>query len=76
MRQQNVDRMSTPYYQSITVRKAIDEVLKKNASMFANLGNTSTKKEKELAKLKERESLLNVRHLDPQTIDSLVLNGD
>jgi|TARA_R100000479_G_scaffold176179_1_gene129469 ABC-type transporter lipoprotein component MlaA len=76
MRQQNVDRMSTPYYQSITVRKAIDEVLQKNASMFANLGNTSTKKEKELAKLKERESLLNVRHLDPQTIDSLVLNGD
>ena len=76
MRQQNVDRMSTPYYQSITVRKAIDEVLKKNASMFANLGNTSTKKEKELAKLKERKSLLNVRHLDPQTIDSLVLNGD
>ncbi len=68
--------MSTPYYQSITVRKAIDEVLQKNASMFANLGNTSTKKEKELAKLKERESLLNVRHLDPQTIDSLVLNGD
>lgn len=76
MRQQNVDRMSTPYYQNITVRKIIDEVLQKNASMFANLGNTSTKKEKELAKLKERQSLLNVRHLDPQTIDSLVLNGD
>ena len=76
MRQQNVDRMSTPYYQSITVRKAIDEVLQKNASMFANLGNTSTKDEKELAKLKERESLLSVRYLDPQTIDSLVLNSD
>ncbi len=68
--------MNTPYYQSITVRKAIDEVLQKNASMFANLGNTSTRDEKELAKLKERESLLSVRHLDPQTIDSLVLNGD
>ena len=76
MRQQNVDRMNTPYYQSITVRKAIDEVLQKNASMFANLGNTSTRDEKELAKLKERESLLSVRHLDPHTIDSLVLNGD
>lgn len=76
MRQQNVDRMNTPYYQSITVRKAIDEVLQKNASMFANLGNTSTRDEKELAKLKERESLLSVRHLDPQTIDSLVLNSD
>lgn len=68
--------MNTPYYQSITVRKAIDEVLQKNASMFANLGNTSTRDEKELAKLKERESLLSVRHLDPQTIDSLVLNSD
>ena len=76
MRQQNVDRMNTPYYQSITVRKAIDEVLQKNASMCANLGNTSTRDEKELAKLKGRESLLSVRHLDPQTIDSLVLNGD
>jgi hypothetical protein len=76
MRQQNVDRMNTPYYQSITVRKAIDDVLQKNASMFANLGNTSTKEEKELAKLKEKESLLGIRNLDPQTIDSLVLNGD
>jgi len=76
MRQQNVDRMNTPYYQSTTVRKAIDDVLQKNASMFANLGSTSTKKEKELAKMKEKESLLSVRHLDPQTIDSLVLNGD
>ena len=50
----------------------IDCVLKQNALMFANLGSDSSKSDYEKAKIKERQKLRKIQHLDPQKIERLV----
>ena len=68
-----MDRMSNEYYKDKEVREQIDQVLKKNARMFANLGNTSTPDEVKWAKNKERQRLKRVQHLDPVTVGSMLI---
>lgn len=68
-----MDRMSNAYYKDKEVREQIDQVLEKNARMFANLGNTSTPDEVKWAKNKERQRLKRVQHLDPVTVGSMLL---
>ena len=56
--------------------KIIDEVLKRNAQLFQNLGLDSTKTEINAAKVQERKNLRSVRHYAPELIDRLLLDGD
>ena len=50
----------------------IDCVLKQNALMFANLGSDSSRSDYEKAKIKERQKLRKIMHLDPEKIERLV----
>ena len=40
--------------------------------MFANLGSDSSKSDYEKAKIRERQKLRKIQHLDPQKIERLV----
>lgn len=60
------------YYTNIEVRKQIDEILRLNAIMFANLGTDCNKGEIEKAKVQERRNLREIKHLDPQFVDMLL----
>lgn len=60
------------YYDNPDARKVIDCVMRRNASMFANLGRDSGKKEYEKAKIEERQRLRKVRKYDPEMIDRLI----
>lgn len=64
------------YYSNIEVRKQIDEALRLNAVMFANLGADCSKGEIEKAKVQERKNLREVKHLDPQFIEMLLVACD
>lgn len=54
----------------------IDEVLKRNAQLFQNLGIDSTKAEVNAAKVQERKNLRAIRELAPRYIDSLLYASD
>jgi len=58
------------------VRAKIDAVLHENAKIMQNLGASSTAKERELAKSKEKDNLRAVRALDPEFIDRLIQSAD
>ena len=58
------------YRTSEEVRNRVDEVLRKCAMLFQNLGSDSTREEKYDALLEERRLLKSVRHLDPPFIDT------
>jgi hypothetical protein len=60
------------YYTNINIREQIDNVLKGNAIMFANLGIGSSKTEVERAKVAERQNLRKVRNLDSTFVDALL----
>ena len=53
-------------------KKIIDCVLKQNATMFTNLGTDCSKSEYEKAKVKERNKLRKIEHLDPEKIKRLI----
>lgn len=65
-------RSTMSYYTNIEVRKQIDEILRLNAVMFANLGADCNKGEIDKAKVQERKNLREVKHLDPQFVDMLL----
>jgi len=69
-------RNNMSYYSNIEVRKQIDEALRLNAVMFANLGTDCSKGEIEKAKVQERKNLREVKHLDPQFIEMLLVACD
>lgn len=54
------------------IREQIDNVLRDNAIMFANLGTGSSKTEVERAKVMERKNLRQVRNLDCTFVDALL----
>jgi len=56
--------------------KEVDEVLKRNAQLFQNLGLDSTKTEINAAKVQERKNLRSVRRYAPELIDRLLVDGD
>lgn len=60
------------YYTNMEIREQIDNVLRDNAIMFANLGTGSSKTEVERAKVMERKNLRQVRNLDCTFVDALL----
>ena len=52
-------------------REAIDKLLKKNASIQANLGTDSTEMERFQAKIKWAEILREIRSLDPEFAEAV-----
>jgi hypothetical protein len=57
------------YKENPITREAIDKLLKKNASIQANLGTDSTEVELFEAKIKWAEILRQIRSLDPEFAD-------
>lgn len=57
------------YKENPITREAIDKLLKKNASIQANLGTDSTEVELFEAKIKWAEILREIRSLDPEFAD-------
>jgi hypothetical protein len=64
------------YYTNMNIREQIDNVLRDNAIMFANLGLGSSKAEVERAKIMERKNLRQVRNLDTTFVDALLTACD
>jgi len=60
------------YYNDLSVKMQIDEVLHQNVMIFQNLGINSSKSEVQAAKVQEKKNLRAVRHLDPSFIDGLL----
>ena len=58
--------MTTPYYTDSTVRQKIDTILKECATIFSNLGTSTSHdlKSKEAARQKECELLQQIKKLD------------
>lgn len=65
-------RKEMSYYTNMEIREQIDNVLRDNAIMFANLGAGSNKSEVERAKVMERKNLRQVRNLDSTFVDALL----
>jgi hypothetical protein len=66
------NRKEMSYYTNIEIREQIDNVLRANANIFANLGQGSSKTEVERAKIMERKNLRQVRNLDMTFVDALL----
>ena len=60
------------YHNNPEHKKVIDCVLKQNAVMFANLGSDCSKSEYDKAKVKERQKLRKIHHLDEDKISRLI----
>jgi hypothetical protein len=62
----------SPYFTDQAAKQAIDNVLHKNAIIFQNLGVNSTKKERDAAKVQERNNLREIQSIDPAFIKPLI----
>jgi hypothetical protein len=60
------------YHDNKEHKKVIDCVLKQNAVMFTNLGTDCSDSEYQKAKVKERNKLRKIMHLDEEKISRLV----
>ena len=60
------------YHNNPKHKKVIDCVLKQNAVMFANLGSDCSKSDYDKAKIKERQKLRKIHHLDEEKISRLI----
>lgn len=60
------------YHNSKADKAIIDCVLEQNAKLFQNLGIDCTKAEYEKAKIKERQKLRKIQHLDEDKIGRLI----
>ena len=60
------------YHNNSEHKKIIDCVLKQNAIMFTNLGSDCPKSDYEKAKVKERQKLRRIQHLDEEKIGRLI----
>jgi len=58
--------MNYYYHQDAEVREQIDELLRQNATIQANLGTDSTPEEREEAKRKWMELAKKIREIDPK----------
>lgn len=67
--------LNTPYYTDTEVRKTIDEVLHTNVRIFQNLGVSSSKLDRQKARVEERKNLREVKELDPDFIGFLLSNS-
>lgn len=60
------------YHNNKEHKKIIDCVLQQNAKLFQNLGTDSSKTDYEKAKVKERQKLRKIMHLDEEKIGRLI----
>jgi hypothetical protein len=60
------------YHDNEEHKKVIDCVLKQNAVMFTNLGTDCSASEYQKAKVKERNKLRKIMHLDEEKISRLI----
>jgi hypothetical protein len=60
------------YHDNKEHKKIIDCVLKQNAVMFTNLGTDCSGSEYQKAKVKERNKLRKIMHLDEEKISRLI----
>ena len=60
------------YHNNKEHKKIIDCVLQQNAKLFQNLGSDSSKSDYEKAKVKERQKLRKIMHLDEEKIGRLI----
>ena len=60
------------YHDNSEHKKIIDCVLKQNAIMFTNLGTDCSKSDYDKAKVKERQKLRRIMHLDEEKITRLI----
>lgn len=60
------------YHNNKEHKKIIDCVLKQNAQLFQNLGIDSNKSDYEKAKVKERQKLRKIMHLDEEKVGRLI----
>lgn len=60
------------YHNNREHKKIIDCVLEQNAKLFQNLGTDCSKTEYEKAKVKERQKLRKIMHLDEDKIGRLI----
>lgn len=60
------------YHNNKEHKKIIDCVLQQNANLFQNLGSDSSKSDYEKAKVKERQKLRKIMHLDEEKIGRLI----
>lgn len=60
------------YHNNKEHKKIIDCVLQQNAKLFQNLGTDSSKSDYEKAKVKERQKLRKIMHLDEEKIGRLI----
>lgn len=67
--------LNSPYYTDTEVRKTIDEVLHTNVRIFQNLGVSSSKSDRQKARVEERKNLREVKELDPNFIGFLLSNS-
>ena len=65
-------RKTNPYYSNKSIKKRIDKTLHQNVMLFQNLGIDSTREEKQAAKQKEHDALMQIRDLDSEFIDMLI----
>lgn len=60
------------YHNNKEHKKIIDCVLQQNAKLFQNLGSDSSKSDYEKAKVRERQKLRKIMHLDEEKIGRLI----
>ena len=60
------------YHNNKEHKKIIDCVLEQNAKLFQNLGTDCSKSDYEKAKVKERQKLRKIMHLDEEKIGRLI----
>ena len=60
------------YHNNKEHKKIIDCVLQQNAKLFQNLGLDSSKSDYEKAKVRERQKLRKIMHLDEEKIGRLI----
>jgi len=60
------------YHNSKADKAIIDCVLEQNAKLFQNLGTDCSKSDYERAKIKERQKLRKIQHLDEEKIGRLI----
>lgn len=69
-------KKTSPYFTDEKIRLLIDDLLRQNASIEANLGRDSTSKEKIKAKVKQDRLFGQIKKLDKDFYDIIVIEED
>lgn len=72
----NIAARDSPYFTDLEVRSKIDELLRQNASIEANLGKDSTRKEIGKAKVRQSRLFDQIKKLDNAFYEIIVIEED